>query len=62
METWFGQAAEGSSLQDYLEPRAKVFAARLRVGLDQTQEGFLPRDLCLDQMPRISSSINVSTG
>jgi two-component system chemotaxis sensor kinase CheA len=51
VEKWFGPVPEGASLADYLEARSTNFVDHLRVGLEQLQEGLLPRDLCVQQLP-----------
>jgi two-component system chemotaxis sensor kinase CheA len=51
IETWFGPVPEGATLPDYLEARSTSFASHLRMGLEQLQEGFLTRELCVQQLP-----------
>ena len=51
VEKWFGPVPEGISLPDYLEARATNFAAHLSMGLMQLQEGFLSREVCVQQLP-----------
>jgi HPt (histidine-containing phosphotransfer) domain-containing protein/two-component sensor histidine kinase len=52
VDRWFGPAGEGVSLADYLAPKARTFADHLRLELMQLEAGFLPREVCLEQLPR----------
>jgi len=49
---WFGPAANGQSLADYLGKHDENFAQSLGVGWDQVLANFLPLELAIDQLPR----------
>jgi HPt (histidine-containing phosphotransfer) domain-containing protein len=49
---WFGPAANGQNLVDYLRQHDQNLAQRLSVGWDQVLADFLPLELALDQLPR----------
>jgi two-component system chemotaxis sensor kinase CheA len=53
LEQWLGPAPEGDvSFSDYLAGVAPEAAAWFEVGWDALWEGFLPRELALEQLPR----------
>jgi HPt (histidine-containing phosphotransfer) domain-containing protein len=52
LERWFGPVEGQTKLADYLRSHDPAFAAWFELGLDQIQEGILPPDLCIEQMPR----------
>lgn len=49
---WFGPAADGQTLADYLGKHDKNFAQALRVSWDQVLADLLPLELAIDQLPR----------
>ena len=49
---WFGPAANGQSLSDYLGKHDQNFAQGLNVSWDQVLADLLPLDLAIDQLPR----------
>ncbi|HVY29550.1 MAG TPA: ATP-binding protein [Polyangiaceae bacterium] len=50
-DRWFGAYTGSPKLLEHV-PADKRFAARFRLGLDALSENVLPRDLCLDQLPK----------
>jgi two-component system chemotaxis sensor kinase CheA len=50
-EAWFGTPKSGATLTAHLMDKDASFAAQFAVGWDQVQDGFLPLDLALDQLP-----------
>ncbi|MEO8183880.1 MAG: HAMP domain-containing protein [Deltaproteobacteria bacterium] len=52
LDRWFGTPAAGVRLGNYLAPDQPTLAAELELGLEQVAAGFLPVEVCLDQLPR----------
>ena len=51
VDRWFGSYTSGTTFADYAASVDPGFGERFRLGHEAYIEGFLPRDLCLDQMP-----------
>jgi two-component system chemotaxis sensor kinase CheA len=52
LEQWFGKPAAGARLWEYLAPRAPNVSSFLEVGWDGLNDGFLPLDVSIDQLPK----------
>jgi two-component system chemotaxis sensor kinase CheA len=48
---WFGPSTGQVALWDYLNVISDTFALALRIGWEQMQDGFLPLELCITQLP-----------
>lgn len=51
VETWLGRPKDEDSFFDYMDRFAPEAGMLLELGLESFQDGFLPPDLCADQMP-----------
>jgi HAMP domain-containing protein/HPt (histidine-containing phosphotransfer) domain-containing protein len=49
---WFGASTGPVALWDYVNVISRTFAVALRVGWEQMQDGFLPLELCITQLPK----------
>jgi len=49
---WFGECPTGARFTDYIGASDRAFAEMFQLGFDALLEGTLPRELCLDQLPR----------
>jgi signal transduction histidine kinase len=52
LERWFGVPSAGQPLWTYLGRESPRFAAHLAACWEQIESGFLPLELCIDQLPR----------
>jgi two-component system, chemotaxis family, sensor kinase CheA len=52
VDAWFRSPAPGTSFAELIRSHDTSFAAWFDLGLDGLRDGFLPVDLCLDQMPK----------
>ena len=52
VETWFGEPAVNASVFDYFNSIEPTFGAWFKLGWEGVQEGFLPREVALAQLPR----------
>jgi two-component system chemotaxis sensor kinase CheA len=52
VDKWFGSPAAGESFAAVVRPHDERYATWFDLGLDGVRDGFLPLDLCLDQMPK----------
>jgi len=52
VDRWFGTPAPGTTFGGYLGGASPDLAAWFALGLDAVREGFLPLELCLEQMPK----------
>jgi len=48
---WFGATTGSVAFWDYVTVTSKAFAVALRLGWAQMQDGFLPLEVCLTQLP-----------
>jgi HAMP domain-containing protein/HPt (histidine-containing phosphotransfer) domain-containing protein len=48
---WFGKSEGQVALWDYLNVTSRGFAVALRLGWAQMQDGFLPLEVCITQLP-----------
>jgi HAMP domain-containing protein/HPt (histidine-containing phosphotransfer) domain-containing protein len=48
---WFGASGAQEALWDYLNVTSRAFAVALRLGWAQMQDGFLPLEVCIMQLP-----------
>ena len=51
--SWFGAAAPGATLTQWLGPRDPKFAEWLELGLEGVADGMLPAEISISQLPRI---------
>ncbi len=51
VDSWFHSYTETTSLADYLEPYDAKFSAFFAIGWEEVVDGFLPRELSMDQLP-----------
>lgn len=59
LDRWFGTYGEKTKFSKYIEGTNPTFAATFDLGWDAIVDGFLPIDLCIDQLPhRIHSRAN----
>ena len=49
---WFGECPPSARFTDYIGASDPAFAEMFQLGFDALLEGTLPRELCLDQLPR----------
>jgi len=52
VDRWFGAPAAGATFQAYLGDRCPDLATWFSFGLESVRDGFMPLELCLEQMPR----------
>jgi HPt (histidine-containing phosphotransfer) domain-containing protein len=52
IDRWFGPFTGGIPFADYIGRADESFAESFRLGLEAWVEGFLPAELCLEQLPR----------
>ncbi len=52
LDRWFGGYAERTTFSKYVEGTDAGFAAYFDLGWESIVDGFLPLDLCIDQLPR----------
>jgi two-component system chemotaxis sensor kinase CheA len=52
VEKWLGPCPPGTKWGDYLKPIAPDTATLFTLGWESVLEGFLPLELCIDQLPR----------
>ncbi|MEO7734233.1 MAG: ATP-binding protein [Kofleriaceae bacterium] len=52
VDRWFGEPAAGATFAGYLERHDPGLATWFTLGLDSVRDGFLPLELCLEQMPK----------
>jgi hypothetical protein len=52
VDRWFDQPAPGATFGEMIGERDPAFAAWFALGLDSLRDGFLPLELCLEQMPK----------
>ncbi len=52
LDRWFGPYGERTSFSKYIEGTNAAFSAYFDLGWEALMEGFLPLDLCIDQLPR----------
>lgn len=52
VDRWFGRLAPGATFGAMIGNRDPAFASWFALGLDSVREGFLPLELCLEQMPK----------
>jgi len=52
VDKWFGPLTAGTPFARYVAAADPAFASSFAAAYDQLIDDFLPRDLCLDQMPR----------
>jgi two-component system, chemotaxis family, sensor kinase CheA len=52
VDRWFGEPAPGATFDAFIERHAPDLAAWFALGLESIRDGFLPLELCLEQMPR----------
>lgn len=48
---WFGPSSGSPAFWDYITVTSRAFAVALRLGWAQMQDGFLPLEVCLTQLP-----------
>ena len=52
VDRWFGPLAEGQTLPSYLHATSPATAEMIDLGLASIREGYMPIDVCVDQLPR----------
>ncbi|MEI7891926.1 MAG: GAF domain-containing protein, partial [Myxococcales bacterium] len=52
VDRWFGPCGPSTTLADYLRPHAPDTAGMFALGWEALLDGFLPMELCLDQLPQ----------
>ncbi len=52
VEEWFGDVVEGSRVWEYLGAKDPTFAGMLRLGWETVCEGFMPLEVCVEQLPK----------
>jgi two-component system chemotaxis sensor kinase CheA len=52
LDRWFGPYAENTSFSTYLERTSPTFSAYLSVAWEAVTAGFLPLEVCIEQLPR----------
>jgi len=52
VDRWFGPCQGALLFGDYVSAGDRVFSQSWQLGLEALREGMLPRELCLDQLPR----------
>jgi two-component system chemotaxis sensor kinase CheA len=52
LDRWFGPYGEGTSLSAYLERTSPTFSAYLSVAWEAITAGFLPLEVCIEQLPK----------
>ncbi|MDD9972320.1 MAG: ATP-binding protein [Myxococcales bacterium] len=60
IRTWFGDSAQGAHLWDLVSKHDATFGEMLEIGWESLSDGFLPLDLCVDQLPQrimVASSV-----
>ncbi|CAN5590579.1 hypothetical protein BH11MYX1_BH11MYX1_16660 [soil metagenome] len=52
VDTWFGQHPADCQFSDVVRPFGAEFSLWFDLGLESVRDGFLPCEMCIDQMPR----------
>jgi two-component system, chemotaxis family, sensor kinase CheA len=52
LDRWFGPYGENTTFTAYLERSSPMFSAYFEVGWEAVLEGFLPLEVCVDQLPK----------
>lgn len=52
LDRWFGPYGERTTLGAHIERTAPAFAASFTMGWEALRDGFLPLELCVDQLPK----------
>lgn len=58
VDTWFGQSPSGQAFGDYISRHSPAFGIAFQMAWEQLKDGFLPFEMCLEQLPsRLSVGI-----
>jgi two-component system chemotaxis sensor kinase CheA len=52
LDRWFGPYGENTTFASYLERSSPMFAAYFEVGWEALVDGFMPLEVCIDQLPK----------